>query len=1021
MPAILTLHPPGAALESALLPRLVEAIEAGDDVWYVAPDARARSARLRGLSQRLCVLDPPIGTLRDFALRVLRRAGEPLPPRTDPALAWLFERQAFGTAFPDHPVTEGMARLGRSALRELEDDGWTARTLAERAGGDSLTPPVRLVRAWSALTDGYPEADAASPIRTVLEEELVPDAAPRLLLVEGGAVTGELGARLLRVLVEATLARSGEVVAACPDLPAGRGRHARGLALLRRVIGDGGVPAAAPEGTAPGIAALGGRLFRAPEGSSGDPAPAGDVIRLHAPEDEAVADLIAREVREILATSPDPESLLDGRIAVVCPETRDRERMQRVLARLGVPVAREARAAMAATPGGRWILTLLRLLEEGPDAPASAVIDLLTSDAWGYPLHAQHIVARRLARGGAARAADIPDLLPAGRSRTRLERILRAAGELRTCSTAAGYGEVLRVVLPPVAARAERDQCAPLRAAWRRHGARHVTSYSAPLRRLEGLLAALEEVARRSGVEPSLSTWMAELRGLIGASETGLGTAPSRGIRLESPGRISPADYLFIVGLVEGRFPGLPRRHPFLTEDLRERLAGTELGPRAMGDFADEQREAFLLACGAVRRRLYLCHPRADAEGREVLRSFWIDDVAEALGAGPLPQVGRARRESVPALVRAWGPAELRAAAAASLHDDSAGADQRDTVRRAVDDLRQAGVLPAPAALPSWRVAQLGERERAWLAERAARVSFTQLDRYAHCAFRHFIDSRLEPDGLDTPVFDARARGERVHAWLWEVGTTPDGWEHPGVVLDALFARPEPPETPPSLLAGASSRAALEQWKRRVRAWAEDEAARIRTGDFRPAHHELGFGRRTGGKLDPASRPDPIELDLAGTTILLAGAVDRIDVWKDGDGTRWGVAIDYKTGPVADRAKWMRTGRDLQLPLYLHVLEAFGIRPAGALYLSVRDGSIAGVVRAGIAPRLGALPATVTAAGEAEWEALRGHADGEVARLQREMRAGRLQVWPRDGDCEMCEHRGICRIDLRSAREEAYA
>jgi ATP-dependent helicase/DNAse subunit B len=303
------------------------------------------------------------------------------------------------------------------------------------------------------------------------------------------------------------------------------------------------------------------------------------------------------------------------------------------------------------------------------------------------------------------------------------------------------------------------------------------------------------------------------------------------------------------------------------------------------------------------------------------------------------------------------------------------------------------------------------------LAKRAERISASQLAAYGHCQFKHFVTTHLKPETLELPVFDALQRGSVVHDWLWELGMTPGGWANPGPVLDRLFAV-GPPDTPPSVFASGRSRAEWEHWATRVREWATEEAERIAARPFQPTYNELAFGRGDRDRVDPASRPDPITLEFDGRAIAFAGSIDRVDCWTDDRGTRWGLALDYKTGSVDEYTAKLSTGDELQLPLYLRVLEALGIKPAGALYLSIKDGGIAGIVRAEFAPRLGDLGQRVIVATEEEWAELRAIADRAVLAHHDGMRNGQLRVWPRDGKCEFCTLQALCRIDLWKARRE---
>ncbi len=101
------------------------------------------------------------------------------------------------------------------------------------------------------------------------------------------------------------------------------------------------------------------------------------------------------------------------------------------------------------------------------------------------------------------------------------------------------------------------------------------------------------------------------------------------------------------------------------------------------------------------------------------------------------------------------------------------------------------------------------------------------------------------------------------------------------------------------------------------------------------------------------------------------------------------------------------------------MLEEFGIRPAAALYLSVKDGGVAGVVRAGLETRVNVSGSGVIVAGPAEWERLRRQADERIAGYHREMSAPVILARPRDWECRPCELQGICRIHVQRAKQHA--
>jgi hypothetical protein len=237
MSATLHIVPPGYPLGDLLLPRLEDALREGRSVWYLVPDTRARSARVRSLARRGAVLDPPVGTLRDLALRALREAGEYAPAQPDPLVSNLLAREALRRVLPELPEGPGLPRAAQATISTLRADGWTPATLEDALERVDEATESQVLALWSAMEEICPEDDTQRPMRRVLEGGLLAHVAPDLLVIEGGPLAGELAARLLQALVEATRARGGSVSAACADLPPGRGRDARGARFQRERVG----------------------------------------------------------------------------------------------------------------------------------------------------------------------------------------------------------------------------------------------------------------------------------------------------------------------------------------------------------------------------------------------------------------------------------------------------------------------------------------------------------------------------------------------------------------------------------------------------------------------------------------------------------------------------------------------------------------------------------------------------------------------------------------------------------------
>jgi hypothetical protein len=100
---------------------------------------------------------------------------------------------------------------------------------------------------------------------------------------------------------------------------------------------------------------------------------------------------------------------------------------------------------------------------------------------------------------------------------------------------------------------------------------------------------------------------------------------------------------------------------------------------------------------------------------------------------------------------------------------------------------------------------------------------------------------------------------------------------------------------------------------------------------------ELGFGMTSrAGRGDPASRPDPVQVQAGPHTISLRGQIDRVDEVSAG-GRRKLLAVDYKTGHAPTRND-IAAHRDLQLALYTSALAVlFEQGCAGGAYHQLAD------------------------------------------------------------------------------------
>jgi RecB family exonuclease len=167
-------------------------------------------------------------------------------------------------------------------------------------------------------------------------------------------------------------------------------------------------------------------------------------------------------------------------------------------------------------------------------------------------------------------------------------------------------------------------------------------------------------------------------------------------------------------------------------------------------------------------------------------------------------------------------------------------------------------------------------------------------------------------------------------------------------------------------------------------------------------------------RLDPASLREGIVLPLPGRApipaVVLRGAIDRVDV-VEGRGTRFGVAIDYKSGKAKSYGDAFADLADFQLPIYCEAMRGAGVEPVGAVFLGISSGERFGVIREDFADRFLLGPAKGVRRLRAEtFERRLAVAMEALAGWAAKAATPEVVVAPRDDDCGWCELAPVCRI-----------
>jgi ATP-dependent helicase/DNAse subunit B len=185
-----------------------------------------------------------------------------------------------------------------------------------------------------------------------------------------------------------------------------------------------------------------------------------------------------------------------------------------------------------------------------------------------------------------------------------------------------------------------------------------------------------------------------------------------------------------------------------------------------------------------------------------------------------------------------------------------------------------------------------------------------------------------------------------------------------------------------------------------------------------PAYFEVAFGGMKSAARDPDSTDQPLELTRATfvgeETMKISGQIDRVDIASDNTL----IAYDYKlsTGSTKDDIK---TGRSLQLPIYLEALERLILpdhRIAGGGYYVIRGGSDRrnkGLHRASMLDYSGIGKKAGGVISDDEWQQIRDDVIAKIWDFLDHMRAGQFGVNPSEKQktCRFCDFAAVCRYD----------
>ena len=725
----------------------------------------------------------------------------------------------------------------------------------------------------------------------------------------------------------------------------------------------------------PGLVAMTDALFEAPAPAAGrkrgSPAPAPDAKAVEAPVSWLTAPGEASEceavARRILAAARDGLSFDDMAVVIPQPDVYA-SMLADVLTRARIPFKLHPSLPLATGRVARSLLLLLgaREFDRGallefltfaplplaaksgdPEPPHPSVFDQLTRD-----LKVVSGVDRFL------KAIDHLLALP----HVRPER-LKTARALRTLVTS------LRESLAFTEERLPLDQWATRLVSLCQDWIAPTTPAEEAERQL--VLETLEELGALASVSAAVSfdRVLSVIEAQLDRKRRPLEERSRVGVHIGSPDALAGARFrlVAVLGLVEGRFPGVFRPDPFLLDAERRTLADEAVSSRPAKPVAQlnlfdepppppappgstllpttesraaETRRLFARILRQAEDALVLSYPRADEQsGRERLPSLFLMAALQAFKGVPVTaaDLGRVVTEDEEAdrdldlvldpgerdttLVERYGLPALR------------WLEESRPFLRAAHELsrgRQALRLSPYDGL----VGREGEDTNPLLdpIKGGHAVSASRLATYGECGFRYFLRYvlRLEPalEPEERRKLDPLEKGtlfhevaelflrERRDAKALPVRNTEEERRR-------LFALAE--ERLEAWVEGSPPRLLL-LWRAEKRVflqllsdWLKREADSYRDRKALPAHFEVSFGMpyRKAQTNEP-HRDEPVDVALDdGRVLRISGQIDRVDRIDPEEGGGL-ILRDYKTGKAPDNDNSLfKGGRQLQIPFYI--------------------------------------------------------------------------------------------------------
>lgn len=414
--------------------------------------------------------------------------------------------------------------------------------------------------------------------------------------------------------------------------------------------------------------------------------------------------------------------------------------------------------------------------------------------------------------------------------------------------------------------------------------------------------------------------------------------------------RLSQVKALFFLGVNDGNIPRSGKNGGIISDMDREFLQESdyELAPTPRQQMFI-QRLYLYMNLTKPSQRLYLSYARIGNDGKSIRASYLIELIRKLFPAIK----GTTDDEEKPLIDRISGTSDgLSVLAKELLHYRDGHTERKEALaallaRYEKEPLyRKITEKMTEAAFESYLAVPLTQEIARAVYGMMLENSVSRLERYAACAYAHFLQYGLQLKEREEYSFEAADLGTVYHAVLErfagklaECGKT---WfdftkEEGDALLQEAMQECTASYGETILYSNARYEYMTERMYRILQRTVQTLQAQLRGGAFMPKHFEMSFSQITDLKSVNLSLSDE-------ETMKLRGRIDRIDTCEDEDHVYVKV-IDYKSGKKDFDLAAVYSGLQLQLVVYMNVATEAErkkhpdkeIVPAALLYYHVAD------------------------------------------------------------------------------------